>query len=186
MPGQLVDGVAGTRESNLVNAKAYCEGRQAKAWTEATNPHVSGSEAFTAWAAGYALAIAAGKQGPCNITAGVAVPDLAGRTLVQATGDLTAVDLVVGSVINTAGVVTDQSIAADVVVRPGRQIVITLLGVAVPNLVGMTAAVAEAALIAVGLILGTTTKTTGPVASQGTAAGTAVALGDAVNITLTS
>lgn len=126
MPGQLGDGVNATRDLNLANSKAFCEGRQAKAWLESPNPHVAGSEAYAAWAAGYALATVSGVQGPCNITAGVATPNLVGSSLAVATSTLIGVGLKLGTVTLTTGNVTIQSPVATTVVRPGSSVNVTL------------------------------------------------------------
>jgi hypothetical protein len=102
MPGQISDGVTATRDSNLVNSKAYCEGATAKAFGAlvGTNPHASGSEANAAWAAGFAAGTlgAGGKLGPCNIATPVAVPDAVGSTLDEAIVLLVDAGLVVGIV----------------------------------------------------------------------------------------
>jgi PASTA domain len=126
MPGQLSDGVTATRDSKLDNSKAFCEGRQAKAWTESTNPHPTGSEANAAWAAGYALTVASGVQGPCNITPGITVPNVVGQTQAAATASLIAAGLVLGVVTLTTGNVTIQSPVAAAVVRPRTAVNITL------------------------------------------------------------
>jgi hypothetical protein len=128
MPGQMSDGVTATRDSSLVNSKAYCEGRQEKAFgiSGGANPHPAGSEANAAWAAGFALAIASGVQGPCNITAGVTVPNLVGRTAVQAEGDLAAVGLVLGTKTLTVDPVASQLPAAAALVKPRTVVNITM------------------------------------------------------------
>ena len=58
--------------------------------------------------------------------------------------------------------------------------------VTIPSLVGLTQVAATARLIGVGLTLGTVTGTVDPVASQSPVATTIVAVGSAVNITLTA
>lgn len=126
MPGQLSDGVTATIDASVVNSKAFCEGRQAKAYTESTNPHVSGSEAYAAWAAGNALAVASGIQGPCNISAGIAVPNLVGMTTAQATAALEAVGLNLGTITLTVDPVASQSPVATTAVRPESYVNITL------------------------------------------------------------
>jgi PASTA domain len=128
MPGQLSDGVTATRDVDLTNSKAFCEGRQAKAFglSGGTNQHPSSSEANAAWAAGFALAVTSGLQGPCNITAGVTVPNLVGRTKVQATGDLAAARLVLGTTTLTVDPVASQIPAAAATVAPGAVVNITM------------------------------------------------------------
>lgn len=69
MPGKLYDGVDTSYDTSVINSKAFCEGRQHKAWGYVkNNPHIFGSDVYEAWEAGYALSIAFGVQGPCNIT----------------------------------------------------------------------------------------------------------------------
>jgi len=63
---------------------------------------------------------------------------------------------------------------------------ITTGSASVPNVVGLTQAAAETALIAAGLIKGTVTLTVDPVASQLPLAGAVVVAGSAVAITMTS
>ena len=56
MAGKLCNGVSGYSAGELMNSKAYCEGRKAKYdnWpSAATNPHLSGSETNVCWEAGY-------------------------------------------------------------------------------------------------------------------------------------
>lgn len=55
MPGQLCSGHE-VKNADLVNSKAYCEGRQAlyDSWPGAfQNPHAQGSDANIAWKAGF-------------------------------------------------------------------------------------------------------------------------------------
>ena len=55
MPGQLCSGHA-IKNADLVNSKAYCEGRKAlyDSWPGAGfNPHADGSDARIAWRAGF-------------------------------------------------------------------------------------------------------------------------------------
>lgn len=126
MPGKLEDGITGTYDANIVNSKAFCEGRQAKVYADNVNPHVSGSEAGNAWAAGYALTAATGVQGPCNIYPGVTVPNLVGQTLTAATALLTVVGLRLGTVTLTTGNVTIQNPAAAAVAKYGSLVNVTL------------------------------------------------------------
>ena len=127
MPGALDEGVSALRNANIVNSKAYCEGLQEKQYSNTTNPHVSGSEAHTAWAAGNALSIGTtGKQGPCNITAATVVPNLVGLTAAVATTTLEAVGLVKGTTTLTTGPVASQLPAAAALARPGSAVNITL------------------------------------------------------------
>ena len=126
MPGKLDDGINATGDINVTNSKAFCEGRQAKVYGASTNPHVSGTEAFASWAAGYALAASSGVQGPCNIFAGIATPNLVGLSLAVATSTLVGLGLTLGTVTLTTGNVTIQSPVATTIVKQNSLVNVTL------------------------------------------------------------
>ena len=54
-PGKLCDGTTENAAKPIKDSKAYCEGRAAAAAGAlvGTNPHLDGSDAATAWAAGH-------------------------------------------------------------------------------------------------------------------------------------
>lgn len=130
-------------------------------------------------------------------SAGVTVPDVTGQTLGQAEATLIAATLVVGTVSSAynssvaAGLVFFQSPAAGTTVASGSAVNITLsLGpqvVAVPDVLGLSAAAADAAIagagLSIGIISGVTDPTTpvGDVSTQSPVAGTLVAVGSPVN-----
>ena len=126
MPGKLADGLTATRDATLMNSKAYCEGRQAKVYGPAINPHPPNSEAASAWAAGYALG-GTGVSGPCNTFAGIVVPDVVGAASLAAVNALlTPVGLAVGTVTLTVYPVASQLPVAAAIVPPGSKVDITL------------------------------------------------------------
>jgi hypothetical protein len=180
MPGQLGDGVAGTRDANLANSKAFCEGMQAKALTKAdtTNPHVVGSEASTAWLAGHAVDATSGVYGSCNISSAAFCE---GRQA-KAWGYLVGTNPYIAT--SDEHTAWDTGFAMDIgsgVVGPCD----IVDGVTVPDVVTEDLADAIVLLEAAGLRLGTVTLITDPVASQLPAAGTLVQPNTTVNLTLT-
>lgn len=56
----------------------------------------------------------------------------------------------------------------------------------VPNIVGLTAVAADAAILGASMVVGTVTGTVDPVATQGTAATTVVPTGTALDYALTA
>ena len=128
MPGQLGDGVTATRDVSLTNSKAFCEGRQAKQnnLLVGSNPHPANSEAYAAWAAGFALTAATGLQGPCNITPAATVPNLVGATVAAARVTLGDAYLVLGTITLTTGAIASQLPAAATVVPRGTAVNVTL------------------------------------------------------------
>jgi beta-lactam-binding protein with PASTA domain len=134
----------------------------------------------------------------------VSVPNVVGMTQASATASLTGVGLVVGTVTTaisatvTSGSVISENPASGSMVGPGSAVNLTISSgptaaqVAVPNVVGLTQAAATTAITAAGLIVGEfgssqdSTVPYGTVAGEYPAAGTAVATGSAVNITVSS
>ncbi|NLV41497.1 MAG: PASTA domain-containing protein, partial [Candidatus Hydrogenedentes bacterium] len=128
----------------------------------------------------------------------ISVPNLAGMTLEQAETELTGAGLILGTVTSVysdavpAGEIISQDPAAGAAAGAGDAVnVVISLGpepVAVPNVVGLTQAAAEAALTGAGLTLGAVTESysdtvpAGQVMSQTPAAGTEVLPNTAVDI----
>ena len=140
---------------------------------------------------------------PVNLTiskgpAPVAVPNVVGLTQAAAEAALTGAGLAVGAVTDAfsltvpAGQVISQNPAAGVEVAPGTSVDLVVskgpAPVTVPDVVGLTQAVAETALTGAGLTVGTVTESfsdtapLGQVMSQTPAAGAEVAAGAAVNL----
>lgn len=125
MPGKFYDGVTGSY-AGVVESKAFCEGRQAKVFGESGgNPHATGSNANAAWAAGYALDATSGAAGPCNIFAGVTVPNVVGMTTANATAALANVGLRVESVALTNDPIASQVPAAAAKARYNSSVALT-------------------------------------------------------------
>jgi hypothetical protein len=141
-------------------SEAFSEGRDGLIAGANTNPHVSGSENYLAYEAGYALVTPEGTFDSCAKAIPITMPDLAGMTIAG---------LVVGQITGSFGVVTSQLPAAAAKTQPGDTVTFTAK-VAVPDLAGMTIAAADAALIAGHLISGTVTGAYGVVTSQTPAA----------------
>ncbi len=132
--------------------------------------------------------------GPANVT----VPNVVGTTQAAAGSAITAVGLAVGVIATAhhpvvpAGIVISQNPIAGASVAPGTPVALVLsLGpapVVVPNVVGQEQGVAEAALLAAGLAVGTVTTALdsnvpeGSVISQNPVAGASVPPGSAVNL----
>ncbi len=116
-----------------------------------------------------ALAVSALGLAGCNST----VPDLRGRTKVQARADLKEVGLKLGkiaydrTVVGADGQIVDQKPAARSGAKGGTLVSVTIAGpppVKVPSLIEKTREGAEAALARAGLKLGAVTKTFSDVA----------------------
>jgi len=150
-------------------SEAFSEGREGLIAGANTNPHVSGSENYLAYEAGYALVTPEGQFDSCAKAIPITMPDLAGMTIAVASAAIVAAGLVVGQITGSYGVVTSQLPAAAAKTQPGDTVTFTAK-VAVPNLAGMTIAAADAALIAGHLISGTVTGAYGVVTSQTPAA----------------
>ena len=132
----------------------------------------------------------------------VQVPNVVGATQAAATTTITGAGLTVGSVAmqasNTvaAGSVISQSPTAGTMVANGSAVNLTVSSgpgtVAVPDVVGHTQADATTAITAAGLIVGTVTQASsasvakGSVISSAPAAGTQVAPGSSVDLTVSS
>src|SRR5579871_195716 len=128
----------------------------------------------------------------------IAVPDVIGDTLATATSTITGAGFVLGNVSNLynasvpVGIVFQQSPGAGALGLPGDPVNITLsLGAqfaVVPDVVGLTATDARAALTAAGLTAGAVTGVVdieipiGSVATQGIPFGTHVPFGTAVDL----
>ena len=127
---------------------------------------------------------------------GVAVPDVTGQTQTAATTVLTGAGLALGTVTQEysltvpAGSVISQSPVAGTQVLPGATVnlVVSLGGVAVPDVTGQTQTAATTAITGAGLALGTVTQEysltvpAGSVISQSPTAGTQVLPGAAVSL----
>lgn len=131
----------------------------------------------------------------------VTVPNIVGLTQAQGASAVTALGLVFGAITTAysatfpAGILMSQSPAAGVTASSVGDTVTAIVSlgaqpIAVPNVVGLTAAAAQAALADVGLISGTITNVfdvdypVGDIASQSPVAGTLVQPGSAVNLGL--
>lgn len=109
-----------------VNAKAFCEGRDAQIAGISTNPHPVGSERNIAWQDGFNTVTPQGLRDNCSACIPIAVPNLVGSTLAAATAALVAVNLALGKVTLTTGPVTVQSPAATTKVQYQTTVNITL------------------------------------------------------------
>ena len=116
----------------------------------------------------------------------VVVPDLMGCTWSDAKGVLQGVGLKAAKQGSAKGYVIDQSIAAGTEVEKGTRVTVTLQAetVTVPDIVGMSAESAYAAVEAAGLTTDSTWSEHGVVKTQKPKAGKEVELGTAVSITL--
>lgn len=152
------------------------------------------------------LAVACGGGGSDSGGGGggnnVTVPNVVGMTQAAATTAIGGAGLAVGSVTMAssssvaAGDVISQNPAAGASVASGSAVTLTVSSgpaqVAVPNVVGNTQAAATTAINAAGLKVGTVTMTSsnsvtaGNVISEDPAAGTMVASGSSVNLTVSS
>jgi hypothetical protein len=122
----------------------------------------------------------------------VSVPLVVGLTQADATTAIVNVGLIMGSVTTAehatipTGAVMSQTPSADTSVSPGSAVDLVVSGgpppVAVPNVVGQSQAVAEAAIVAANLAVGTITQQSsatvpaGSVVSQNPAAGSSLRL----------
>jgi len=121
----------------------------------------------------------------------VTVPDLVGLNVDDVPNILVSAGLVLGQISGVGELVLSQNPAAGTRVRSGSEVTVSVEGdvpppllVEVPNLVGGTVDDAGAALVAVGLILGNDPPGDGTVESQDPVAGTLIALGSAVTVTV--
>ena len=134
----------------------------------------------------------------------VSVPNVVGMTQTSATASLTGVGLTVGTLTTAisstvaSGSVISENPTAGSMVGAGSAVNLTISSgptaaqVAVPNVVGLTQAAATTAITAAGLVVGAfasiqeTTVPYGTVAAEYPAAGSAVATGSGVNLTVSS
>ena len=130
----------------------------------------------------------------------VSVPNVVGLTQPAATSAITGAGLVLGTVtmassatVPKGSVIAQSPVAGTSVAKASAVNLSVSTGpppVAVPNVVGLTLADATTAITAAGLVLGTVklarsdTVPSGSVISQSPAAGTSVARGSAVNLTV--
>jgi beta-lactam-binding protein with PASTA domain len=122
----------------------------------------------------------------------VDVPNLVGVAVDDVPARLVASGLVLGQVSGTGAVVRGQRPPAGTQVRRGTAVSVSVQAgvqppslIAVPNVIGKTAAQARSAVAAAGLVLGNAPDGDGPIGSQEPAGGTLVPAGSAVMITLT-
>jgi YVTN family beta-propeller protein len=132
----------------------------------------------------------------------VDVPEVVGLTQTQAMSAITAAGLDVGTVSSEfsdtipAGSVTSQNPAGGVSVNPGTDVDLIVSNgpqppVSVPSLVGLDQATAESSLAGAGLILGSvseqnSSEPAGEVLDQNPVAGTEVAAGTSVDLTVSN
>jgi beta-lactam-binding protein with PASTA domain len=121
----------------------------------------------------------------------VEVPNLVGAAVGDVPALLVSGGLVLGQVSGTGEVVRSQRPPPGTQVRRGTAVSVSVQTgvppqrlIAVPNLIGKTAAEARSALAAGGLVLGNAPNGDGAIESQEPAAGTLVPAGSAVMITL--
>ncbi len=171
----------------------------------AASPSVpSGSVISESPAAG--SSVASGSAVNLTVSSGpstVNVPNVVGATQAAASTTLTGAGLKVGTVTMAtsttvaAGNVISESPAAGTSVAAGSAVNLTVStgasgNVSVPNVVGTTQASASTAIVAAGLTVGTVTMASsatvpnGDVISESPAAGTSVASGSAVNLTVST
>ena len=152
-------------------AEAYCQGRAAQVAGVSSNPFPAGSEQNISWQYGHDQTTPAGLRDNCALAVPIAVPNLSTMSLGTATSTLVAAGLAIGKITQgpIAGTVLAQSPTSAALAQPHDVIAVTL-SVTVPDLTGMSSVVAQAAIIAAGLIVGTITGTSGVVTTQNPAA----------------
>jgi 6-phosphogluconolactonase len=139
-----------------------------------------------------------GGGGQTNVT----VPNVVGMTQAAASSAITGAGLTVGAVSTASsstvasGNVISESPAAGASVAKGSAVGLSVSSgpatVAVPNVVGTTQAVASTAITGAGLVVGTVTMASsssvvsGSVISESPTSGTTVAVGSAVNLTVST
>ena len=137
--------------------------------------------------------VAPGSAVALVVSLGPVVPNVVGLTQSAAQSAITTAGLTVGTVTTATsatvpiGRVISQTPASGTSVTAGSKVnIVVSLGAAVPNVVGLTQAAAQAAITAAGLTVGTVTTATSPtvaigaVISQNPTAGNNVAPGSAV------
>ncbi|WP_342346737.1 PASTA domain-containing protein, partial [uncultured Nitrospira sp.] len=143
--------------------------------------------------------VAAGSAVALVVALGAKVPNVVGRTQVDAQKAITSEGLTVGTVTmaNSAtvavGKVISQSPGVGTIVVPGSAVTLVVsLGTAVPNVVGLSQSRAQTALIASGLTVGTVTAAnsetvpSGTVISHTPVAGIRVTPGSSVALVISS
>jgi hypothetical protein len=163
--------------------KAFCAGRRDLIAGANANPHVSGSELYTAYEAGYATVTPEGSYDNCAMAIPITMPDLAGMDQATASAAIVAAKLIVGKITGDFGVVTAQLPAAAAKTQPNDVVTYTQK-VTVPDLTGKTAAEADAALLVAHLISGVVTGTSGVVTVQLPLAAALAVSGSAVAYTV--
>ncbi len=129
------------------------------------------------------------------VSLGTSVPNVVGLTQAAAQSAITGAGLTVGTITNSShasvpsGNVISQNPGAGSNVAPGSAVALVVsMGPAVPNVVGLTQAAAQAAITSAGLTVGTVGSTNsqtvaiGRVISQTPPPGTSVTAGTAVNL----
>jgi hypothetical protein len=164
-------------------AESFQDGRRGLIAGANTNPHVSGSETYAAYEAGYALVTPEGHFDGGALAIPITMPDLADETIEDASALIVAAGLVVGKITGAFGVVTSQLPAAAAKTQPGDVVTFTAK-VEVPDLEGKTAAEADEALITAHLVSGVVTGTTGVVTVQLPLAAALAVSGSAVAYTI--
>ncbi len=193
-----VPNVVGQQEADAVAALKQLELIPLVIKTASTNAPAG---QVTAQHPGSGESVPAGTTVEIDVSSGpdaVAVPNVAGLSLADATSKLEAEKLVVhldtdSSDTVAEGIVISQSPSAGVSVKPGTTIGLVISSGkkqgTVPNLVGMDLTNAQNTLTMSGLVLGSQSQandaaTAGQVIAQDPAAGTSVAQGAAVNVVI--
>ncbi len=193
-----VPNVVGQQEADAIAALKQLELIPLVIKTASTNAPAG---QVTAQHPGSGESVPAGTTVEIDVSSGpdaVAVPNVAGLSLADATSKLEAEKLVVhldtdSSDTVAEGIVISQSPSAGVSVKPGTTIGLVISSGkkqgTVPNLVGMDLTNAQNTLTMSGLVLGSQSQandaaTAGQVIAQDPAAGTSVAQGAAVNVVI--
>lgn len=115
------------------------------------------------------------------------VPDIVGLTAANANIAIAGASMITGAVTGDIDPVISQGILAGTVVPVGTALGYGLtVSTIVPNIVGLTAAAADAAILGANMVVGTVTGTIDPVLTQGTPAATVVPTGTALDYALTA
>ncbi len=193
-----VPNVVGQQEADAIAALKQLELIPLVIKTASTNAPAG---QVTAQHPGSGESVPAGTTVEIDVSSGpdaVAVPNVAGLSLADATSKLEAEKLVVhldtdSSDTVAEGIVISQSPSAGVSVKPGTTIGLVISSGkkqgTVPNLVGMDLTNAQNTLTMSGLVLGSQSQandaaTAGQVIAQDPAAGTSVAQGTTVNVVI--
>ena len=146
-------------------AKCFCEGRAALVAGAGTNPYVVGTDKHNAWDAGQTTTTPEGTKDNCCYAIPITMPTLVGETDAVAKAAVLAARLVQGRIRGTTSTVQAQVPTAGTLVQPGDTVTYDL-HVVTPDLAGKTSTEAQAAILAVGLTVGTITGTSGTVDAQ--------------------